>query len=391
MLRRIQMMLIAVLVIFVFALTGCSQTANETPDSGDVETPTDESDETKSEEEAEQGSDEKPYIAVISKGFQLQFWQIVKQGTEAAAEELNVDVTFDGPSSEVDVSAQIDMLSNVISQNPAAIGFAALDAESAHTQLSEAMGKGIPVIGFDSGVPNAPEGSVLSTIATDSYKAAGLAAEKMFEDSKFNELLNAATADSPVVIACQNQDAISAAANLRTDGFIDRMKALCEEVFPGAVEVIGHENFVKEASEPVVVTIYAVIPPSTSTADSQIISQTTFQNTSNLIGYFGANEGSITGILSATNDGTDLDRESGKYKEVTVVGFDAGSVQKNAVREGYFLGSITQDPYNIGYLTVEMALKASKGESVDEVIDSGFFFYTKDNMDEEEIARLLYD
>ncbi|HEX9116073.1 MAG TPA: BMP family ABC transporter substrate-binding protein, partial [Anaerolineae bacterium] len=36
----------------------------------------------------------KPYIPVISKGFQHQFWQAVKQGSEKAAKDLNVDITF---------------------------------------------------------------------------------------------------------------------------------------------------------------------------------------------------------------------------------------------------------------------------------------------------------
>ena len=39
----------------------------------------------------------KLYIPVISKGFQHQFWQAVKLGSENAAKDLNVDITFEGP------------------------------------------------------------------------------------------------------------------------------------------------------------------------------------------------------------------------------------------------------------------------------------------------------
>jgi ribose transport system substrate-binding protein len=91
--------------------------------------------------------------------------------------------------------------------------------------------------------------------------------------------------------------------------------------------------------------------------------------------------------LAATNDGSELASE---YSDVTVVGFDAGEAQKNAVRNDYFLGSITQDPYQIGYKAVELAYKAAQGQEVSDV-DTGAKFYTDANMDDEDIAPLLYD
>ena len=40
---------------------------------------------------------DKPYIAIVSKGFQHQFWQVVAKGAQAAAEQYGVEITFDGP------------------------------------------------------------------------------------------------------------------------------------------------------------------------------------------------------------------------------------------------------------------------------------------------------
>ena len=40
------------------------------------------------------------YIPLISKGFQHQFWQAVRQGAEQAAKDLKVKVSFEGPESE---------------------------------------------------------------------------------------------------------------------------------------------------------------------------------------------------------------------------------------------------------------------------------------------------
>ena len=60
----------------------------------------------------------KPYIPVISKGFQHQFWQAVKLGSENAAKEFNVDITFEGPGSEAEVDKQIEMLQTALRQEP---------------------------------------------------------------------------------------------------------------------------------------------------------------------------------------------------------------------------------------------------------------------------------
>jgi ribose transport system substrate-binding protein len=73
-----------------------------------------------------------------------------------------------------------------------------------------------------------------------------------------------------------------------------------------------------------------------------------------------------------------------------VVGFDAGKAQKAAVKNKYFFGCITQDPVRIGFLAVELAYKAAKGQAVADV-DTGAKFYDASNMDQPEFGPLLYD
>lgn len=46
---------------------------------------------------------DKPYIAIVSKGFQHQFWQVVHKGAQAAAEQYGVEISFDGPPTESDI------------------------------------------------------------------------------------------------------------------------------------------------------------------------------------------------------------------------------------------------------------------------------------------------
>jgi ribose transport system substrate-binding protein len=103
---------------------------------------------------------------------------------------------------------------------------------------------------------------------------------------------------------------------------------------------------------------------------------------SNLNGIFGANEGSAEGVTIGV-------KESGKM--VVIIGYDSGKEQKDAIRSGVMYGAITQNPIGIGKCTVEEAVKALKGEKLPKVVDTGFYYYDKTNIDDPKIAAVLYD
>lgn len=324
------------------------------------------------------------YIAVVSKGFQHQFWQAVKKGADQAAADFGVTITFEGPASESDYAEQVKMLNSAMDKNPIAIALAALDTESVMDQLQSLKDKGIPVIGFDSGVPDAPEGSIYANASTNNMVAGGLGAEKMFEVLK--DKLSAATAEAPVTVGVVSQDQVSESVVGRTQGFVDKFIELLKGA--GLAEsdyaVVGTDKFAMGSASGAKVLINVAVAATTSDADITTAAETIL-NKDAVIGIFGSNELAAKGILQATNEGQAL-----QEREIVTVGFDAGERQKAAVKAGYFLGSVTQDPYNIGYKAVELAFKAASGEQVSDV-DTGAQFYTAANMDDEAIAVLLYD
>ena len=330
------------------------------------------------------------YIPVISKGLQHQFWQTVKAGSEDAAAQYGVEITFEGPASEADIQDQVQMLQNAMAKGPDAIALAALDTQSVMDQLNEAVRRDIPIIGFDSGVPNAPEGSIYATAATDNAAAAGLAAEQMLPEVA--DQVAAATPSNPVTFVVLSQDATSASVTYRGFGFRDRMVELLMDngLSESDILVTGNPAYVDgpQASNPSVI-IDMVVPASPRTQDVVASANAVLNRVEddNILGIFCSNEGTAVAILAATNDGAQL---ASDYAGLQVIGFDAGEAQKNAVRQGYFLGSISQNPYQIGYLAVELAVKAANGESVSDA-DTGAVFYNADNMDDPDIAQLLYD
>ena len=323
----------------------------------------------------------------MAKGFQHQFWQAVAAGSQAAAEELGVEIYFDGPASETEIAAQVDMVKKEMAKNPKALALAALSTEAVIEILEECAEKGIPVVGFDSGVPDDPTGAVVATAATNNEAAAALAAEKFGEHEGLVEAMTNATAENPVIIGCLSQDAVSASVTLRTTGFVNKMAEIAESIQPGKVSIEGHSLWEKKVDDAAII-IRVEVSATTEATALQTSSAALLAN-ENLIAVFCSNEGAVTGFLAAVSDGEDL-AEGGKYDGLVVAGFDAGAAQKNAVRQGWFYGSVTQDPYQIGYQAVALAVAAANGEAVSDV-DTGAQWYNAENIDDEMIALLVYD
>ncbi len=289
---------------------------------------------------------DKMYIPLVSKGFQHQFWQAVKAGADQAAEEFGVEITFEGPDSEAQVDRQIDILAAAMAKKPAAIGFAALDSQAAIPLLRQAQEQGIPVIAFDSGVDS---DIPMATATTDNALAAGMAAEKMAE---------MIGGEGKVAVVAHDQT--SRTGIDRRDGFLNVMK----EKYPG-VEVVTVQYGAGDQLQ------------------STEITKSILTANPDLKGIFGTNEGSAIGVVNGV-------RESGTTG-VVVIGYDSGAAQKAAIRDGLMAGAITQNPVGIGYETVKAAVMAAKGETVPSLIDTGFYYYDKSNIDSPEVAAVLYD
>ena len=384
--------LIALLLamVMVLALVACAaKPADPAPKTDAPATNDNKTENTENKEEEktnEPTTGEKMYIPVMAKGFQHQFWQAVAAGSKAAAEEFGVEIYFDGPASETEIDAQVNMVKNELAKNPKALALAALSTDAVIETLEQCADKNIPVIGFDSGVPGDPTGAVKATACTNNENAAAIAAEKFGENDTIVEAMKNATSDAPVIIGCLSQDAVSASVTGRTTGFVDEMAKIAETYQPGKVSIEGHAKWEKKVDAPAIIIEVAI------SATTEATSVQTAANSllgMNPVAIFCSNEGAVTGFLSAVSDGEDL-AEGGKYAGLVVAGFDAGAAQKNAVRQGWFYGSVTQDPYQIGYQAVKLAVMAANGEAVEDV-DTGAQWYDASNIDDDMIAMLVYD
>lgn len=366
-LKKVVAMGIAAVLVTGMMLTGCSGKTENSGSTGTTGT-----------QEGSAGTDSngKMQIEIVAKGFQHDFWQAVLKGTEKAATEFDVSTNFVGPEGEGAIAAQVEQLNNAINKGPDAICLAALDTSAAIDSISNAQSKGIPIIGFDSGVPGAPEGAVAANAATDNYKAGELAAEKMYEVIKDKVTDPAGTVRIGVVA----QEANSESITQRTAGFAEKMSSLIGE---DKCSVEGHDKYNRKVDGAKVIIEIRI--PTEVTDNAGKTEALTLLNKEDLVGIYGSNEFAAKCIINANEGMNKLGAD-----KVIAVGFDSGALQIDAVKSGVFYGSVTQDPVSIGYNAVKLAVAAAKGETVSDV-DTGCQWYNADNIDDEEIASCLYE
>ena len=333
----------------------------------------------------EGSGDSKGYhFEVVVKSFQSSYWQAAVQGINQACDELGVTANTTGPNAESDIADQVNMLNNAINKNPDGIALAACDQNSVLGPLKTALEKKIPVVCFDSGVPDAPEGSVYATVVTDNEQAGGIAAEHIYEAIKDR------IGNGQVRVGEVNQDATSANISERGMGFINKFIELAK-ADGKTVAVVGNDFYVNQvkdngdqASADVVLEVAVTAQ---TTVELCATEASNIMNKDDTIAMFGSNQVSAEGVLTANQNLNKLGTDDDK---IVAAGFDAGSVIKAAVKDGTLLGAVTQSPLMQGKISIETLAKICDGESVEDVTTDGYW-YDSTNMDDEDISPNLYD
>lgn len=324
--------LLSLLSAGALALSGCAQ--NSTADSSG----------------SSGSSSAKPYVAMVAKGFSQSYWVSVNHGAKDAAEKYGVELSFTGPDTDSQVDKQATQLQNAIDKAPDVVAVAPLDEAALAAPLASAKSANIPVIAFDTGFTD--ESIATATIATDNYAAGAEAAKHFIELTGGKGTFG--------VIAHSQTDATSTE---RRDGFLDYIaKNAPEMTLAGSVQYSNADQAIAEN-----------------------LASTMIQANPDIKGIFATNEASVTGAATAV----EAAQKSGST--IVLVGFDSGKAQQQYVRDGVIAGSISQNPYQIGYKTIETAAAIVKGESVEKEIDSGMLWYDASNIDDAEIQRALYE
>jgi len=283
-------------------------------------------------------------IAVVHKALTHQFWLTVKAGAEAAGKELGAEVIWMGPDKETQVDKQVDIIETMIVQGVDALVIAACDENALNGPIQRAVDAGIPVITMDSGVTS---DIPLSFVATDNIAGARAAAREL-------------------------------ARLIGEQGEV----GLIPFVYGAATSQMREEGFKQGIQEFPNIQLVDIQYCESNEAKAMSVTQDMLTAHPGILGIFAANESACIGAAQAL-------KTVGKAGQVKLVGFDAADEEVSALRDGTVQALIVQDPFKMGYVSVQTAMAAIKGDSVEKRIDTGVMVVTPENVDTPEVQRLL--
>ncbi len=265
-----------------------------------------------------------------------EFYISMQCGIEAAAAAAGATVTTQGPQ-QFDPTLQKPIVDALVSSAPDALLIAPTDVTAMFGPIQAAADAGITVVFVDTTLEDSS--MAVSQISSDNF-GGGAAAFDAIE---------AANPEGGKVLVVSVQPGIST-TDARAAGF---EAAVAENPLFESIGIQYSENDPAKAAQIVTAALQA---------------------NPDLVGIFAANlfaaEGSATGI-----------QQAGKAGEVTIVGFDAGPAQVQALKDGIVQALVAQQPAFIGQSGVEQAIAALTGGTVTAKIETGFTILTAENID----------
>ncbi|MFI3213372.1 MAG: substrate-binding domain-containing protein [Eubacteriales bacterium] len=275
-----------------------------------------------------------------------EFWVTFKEGGIMAASEYGVSLEIIGTDDETDEAGQIAIIEEILAREvlPDAMVISPLSYSSMTDMLREVEEKGIHLVLVDSIID---EDFADGVVATDNVLAGtelGKYAASLIDEG------------DQIVIVGHVENASTA---------IDREEGVREGL--GEME----EN------------IQEVVFCDSSYEKAQTLTVEMIEKYPDLKIIIGLNENAAVGAAWGL-------KQMEKEGEILLVGFDSSLEEVKLMEEGVFQGIVIQNPFNMGYLGVEQAVKLINKETIDNNIDSGSKLITMDNLYDEENQKLLF-
>ncbi|WP_310551872.1 substrate-binding domain-containing protein [Paenibacillus glufosinatiresistens] len=312
-------------------------------------------------------------IHMIVKMSRGDYWNTVKLGAEAAAQEFNVKLTFKAPASESDVSGQIGMVDQSIKDKADAIILAASSYMGLAQVVDKASYYGIPVISVDAEVGSA---RVATYVGSNSYEAGQKSAERLVELLGGHGeigILNFTNSESQAGSIGTGDTVQSADPEAAHSGSIDYGARDAGEREKGFLDYV--------ARFPDVHVVDIFYTPS-NIEEARKLTRLMLAKHPDLRGIAALNETASQGAAEAL-------MESGRAG-IRMVAFDSSASMLEMLQDGIVQATVIQNPFSNGYLAVKHAAEAAQGIRVPERVDTGTKLIDLDNMLYPENQKLLF-
>ena len=377
------------------------------------------------------------YISVIGRASSTPYWNQVKAGVEQAATDLNtalgysgndkVKVLYSAPDENDNIDQQVNILDEELARYPDVIAISSVDASACSVQFDLAIENGIPIVAFDSG--NSYQ-NIQSTCKTNNIEAATTGTknfcEKIGDSGEILLLVHDTVSDTAKEREAGIKNELAANhpnVTVTETIYLDQLKMLKKQIVAEQVGVTPEELAAAEAGEKKEETTGTgdaseTIADAASNADSSSTDESaneTAQEVDNelsekmqqvndgaakmsdedAIRYYMEKHPDLKGCIATNETVTQLAIKTmdqlDAEKHITLVGFDAGKEQVNALKDGKVDGLIVQNPFGMGYATVVAAARTVLEIGNEAEVNTGYVWVTADNMNDDTITPFLYE
>jgi len=276
-----------------------------------------------------------PQLSLILGTTNNDFYVTMGCGARAEAKAKGAALDVQGPT-EFSADLQVPIVNAVTAKHPDAVMIAPTDSQALIPPMRQMKEAGIKTVEVD------------TKVADDSLAVSQVTSDNVLAGKKAADEINKLTGGHGSVLVVSNTPGIST-SDARGQGFMQEIKK-----YPGLHGLpIQYNN-------------------DDATKAAQIITSTLAAHP-DLSGVFAtaetAAEGVATGLKGADTSG-----------KVSMVGFDAGPTQIQALKAGDVQALVAQEPYREGQAAVDQALKAVSGKPTVKEVRTGLAIVTKDNL-----------
>lgn len=377
------------------------------------------------------------YISVIGRASSTPYWNQVKAGVEQAATDLNtalgysgndkVKVLYSAPDENDNIDQQVNILDEELARYPDVIAISSVDASACSVQFDLAIENGIPIVAFDSG--NSYQ-NIQSTCKTNNTEAATTGTknfcEKIGDSGEILLLVHDTVSDTAKEREAGIKNELAANhpnVTVTETIYLDQLKMLKKQIVAEQVGVTPEELAAAEAGEKKEETTGtgdasetiadAASNAASSSADEsanetaqevdnelsekmqQVNDGAAKMSDEDAIRYYMEKHPDLKGCIATNETVTQLAIKTldqlDAEKHITLVGFDAGKEQVNALKDGKVDGLIVQNPFGMGYATVVAAARTVLEIGNEAEVNTGYVWVTADNMNDDTITPFLYE
>jgi ABC-type sugar transport system substrate-binding protein len=277
---------------------------------------------------------DRPLLGAVQMVAEHEWFRTIEMGMQAAADELGAELLVANAQGQVDREAEA--VDNIVARGAQAVIISALDSQASIPALQRAVDTGAVLINYNSTIDSPLMTTFVGVDNTELGAQMGRYVAQYVVDNLGGEAQIA-------LVTIPRYDV----GRQRREGFV----AALSEV-PGIEIVAEQEGELPEQAASTIETILQANP------ELDIV--------------WAANEGGLVGALTA---------KASTGADIAIFGTDMSLQTANALLDpnSGLMAVSTQDPYNIGYRSVELALAQLAGEETDAQVEVPLALYTADD------------